>query len=371
MTSAKKTTASIMIVDDTPANLKLLEGMLREQGYSTRPCPRGRLALRAAESEPPDLILLDINMPEMNGYEVCEQLKANEKLADIPVIFISALNETMDKIKAFAVGGVDYVTKPFQFEEVQARVETHLELRRNRLELKRHNHNLEELVQEQVEQILRGKESLSDAQLATILAMSKIAEARDDDTGKHIERTQSYCRALAVKLRDQDGLQAVINDDFIDNLFHASPLHDIGKVAIPDAILCKPGKLTDEEFEIMKTHAAMGAETLRSVSAKYPNNAFINMGIEIAQSHHEKWSGAGYPDGLAGGDIPLSARIMAIADVYDALRSVRCYKEAFSHEKSRDIIVSDSGMHFDPTGVEAFLAIEDEFSKINERLQDR
>ena len=362
--------ANIMVVDDTPANLRLLQGMLCEQGYNVRPCPKGKLALKAAENRPPDLILLDINMPEMNGYEVCERLKADDKLAEIPVIFISALNEMMDKVKAFGAGGVDYITKPFQFEEVQARVETHLKLRKCQVELKRHNDNLAELVREQIKETLEAKKQASDAQLATILAMSKIAEARDDDTGKHIERTQTYCRALAVKLREKPEYHDVIDESYIENMFHASPLHDIGKVAIPDAILCKPGKLSEDEFEIMKGHTSSGSQTLRTVSERYPDNTFVNMGIAIAQSHHEKWNGAGYPEGLEGEDIPLCARIMATADVYDALRSERCYKKPFPHEKSRNIILEDTGIHFDPSLGETFIEIEQEFNDIHERLMD-
>ena len=360
--------ANIMIVDDTLANLRLLEGMLRDKGYNVRPFPRDRFALNAAKNDPPDLILLDINMPEMNGFEVCDVLKEADDTRDIPVIFISALNEIKDKIDAFSAGGVDYVTKPFQFEEVQARVDTHLKLRRLQVELERHNGQLESLVQEKIGEVLEAKEEISQAQLATIVAMSKIAESRDDDTGKHIERVQAYCRTLAVKLHTMPEYERIIDDEYIENLSQASPLHDIGKVGIPDAVLCKPGKLTDEEFETMETHTVLGAETLQAVKAQYPNNAFVNMGIEIARSHHEKWNGMGYPDGLSGEEIPLCARIMTVADVYDALRSDRCYKKAFSHEKSRDIIQNDSGTHFDASLANAFLDIEREFDAINERM---
>ena len=359
--SIKPRDANIMIVDDTPANLKLLVGMLGKHGYSIRPFPRGKLALNAAENDPPDLILLDINMPEMNGYEVCKRLKSNETLVDIPVIFISALNETMDKVKAFSAGGVDYVTKPFQFEEVKARVETHLKLRSLQIELKRHNQNLEELVQEQVREI-------SNSQMATIFALSKLAESRDDDTGKHLERVQGYCHSLARKLKEQPEFWYLIDDAYIENITHASALHDIGKVGISDTILCKPGKLTEEEFNTMKAHTTLGAHTLHDVKIKYPNNAFINMGISIAHYHHEKWDGSGYPEERSGQDIPLCARIMALADVYDALRSKRCYKEAFSHQKSCEIIKQGIGTHFDPMIVSVFSIIHEEIAQIHERL---
>jgi putative two-component system response regulator len=353
--------ANIMIVDDTPANLRLLEGILSEEGYNVRPFPGGRFALKAAQNDPPDLILLDINMPEMNGYEVCTKFKSEEKTRDIPIIFISALNEVKDKMEAFSTGGVDYITKPFQFEEVQARVDTHLQLHYLRMELERHNNELESLVQEKIREILSAKEEISQAQLATIVAMSKIAESRDDDTGKHIERVQAFCQILSDKMSEYSEYQDVVDAEYMRNLAQASPLHDIGKVGIPDSVLCKPGKLTDEESDIMRTHTVLGSETLEAVQSEYPNNAFINMGIDVARSHHEKWNGKGYPDGLAGDDIPLCARIMAIADVYDALRSERCYKEGFPHEKSRDIIIGGAGTHFDPDLCEIFKKVELDF----------
>lgn len=346
----------ILIVDDTTANLQVLSGMLKEHGYKTRAALSGRLALQAAHNNPPDLILLDINMPEMDGYEVCQLLKADQQLRDIPVIFISALSEAMDKVKAFEVGGVDYVTKPFQLAEVEARVSTHLRLHR-------YQSRLEQMVAEQVQEI-------SNAQMNTILALSKLAESRDDDTGKHLERVQAFCRILAAELRVSSPYASQINDTFINDLANASPLHDVGKVGIPDAILLKPGKLTPDEFAVMKTHTTIGAQTLDMVGINYPHNAFIQMGIMIARSHHEKWDGSGYPDGLSGDQIPLSARIMAVADVYDALRSKRCYKEAFSHDKSRSIILSSRGTHLDPVLIDAFNNIAEDFNHIRMSLED-
>ncbi len=355
------TRPNIMVVDDTPANLKLLSNMLQESGYEVRPLQSGRMALNAAHARPPDLILLDINMPEMNGYEVCQRLKEDASLHGIPVIFISALTETEDKVQAFRRGGVDYVTKPFQFEEVLARVRTHLELRR-------YEAGLEALVRQQVQEILATKEELSQAQLATILALSKLAEARDDDTGHHIERTRTFCRLLAEELRRQPAFAETVDDSFIENMYHAAPLHDIGKVAVPDSVLLKRGKLTPDESETMKMHTVLGARTLEAVRVGYPNNVFIKLGIEIARSHHEKWDGEGYPDALAGDRIPLSARIMAIADVYDALTSQRCYKRILPHTESRDIIQSQRGSHFDPRVVDAFLACEAHFAEVREQL---
>jgi putative two-component system response regulator len=346
--------ADIMVVDDQPANLKLMQNMLTRQGYTVRSFPRGRMALAAASRQPPDLILLDINMPEMNGLEVCERLKSTALLASIPVIFLSALNETDDKLKAFRSGGFDYLTKPFDFEEAQARIETQLKLRKLQVRIETQNRDLDKLVKMQVREIAQ-------AQMTTIFALAKLAESRDSETGKHLERVQVLCRLLAGEMSAYAQYSGTINDEYIHNIFHASPLHDIGKVAIPDSILLKPGKLTLEEFAVMKTHAQRGAQTLELVLEQHPANAFIGMGIEIARAHHEKWNGTGYPDGRAGHDIPLSARIMTVADCYDALRSKRCYKDAYSHEESRDLIVISIGNQFDPDVIRAFNSVENEF----------
>ncbi len=345
---------NILVVDDTPENLTLLAGMLKEKGHRVRPVPSGKLALKAVESEPPDLILLDITMPEMDGFEVCRRLKDDARHRDIPVIFISALTETLDKVKAFTCGGVDYITKPFQFEEVEARIETHLELRR-------YQKSLEDLVQDQVRDI-------SSSHMSTIFALSKLAESRDNDTGKHLERVQTFCRLLAEWLAEKSPYAAAIEPSFAENIYSASPLHDIGKVAIPDTILLKPGKLTPEEFKMMKTHTTIGADTMQAVHELYPKNAFIGMGISIARNHHERWDGTGYPEGLSGDRIPLESRIMSVADVYDAVRSKRCYKESISRDQSREIIQGGGGTQFDPVLVEAFMALENEFNRIGSEM---
>ena len=331
--------ATIMIVDDLPDNLRLLQELLQEAGYRLLMFTSGAKALQAAERQPPDLILLDITMPEMDGFEVCRRLKQSITLQKIPVLFISALGDTVDKVKAFSVGGVDYINKPFHADEVIARVNTHISLYRMQMELEKYNLHLEEMVREKTRE-------LSDSHLAMIYALSQLAEHRDDDTGKHIERTRLYCKIFAKKLRSNPKYTAIITDQFIENIYHAAPLHDIGKVGIPDCILLKPGKLTPDEFETMKTHASIGASTLQEVLVEYPQNDFLKMGIELALYHHEKWDGSGYPKGLTGDEIPLSAQIMALADVYDALRSSRPYKEAFSYEKSGDIIMESAGKHF-------------------------
>ncbi len=359
--------SDIMVIDDTSANLIMLKNILEAEGYSVRTFAEGQSALLAAAQDSPDLVLLDIRMPDMDGFEVCKRFKRIEDLANIPIIFISGLSEIREKVSAFQVGGVDYITKPFQVEEVLARVTTHLKINKLQNEIKRDNEHLQDLVQEQFKDIISSKEEISQAQLAIILAISKITEARDDDTGKHIERTRDYCNVLARELQLHDDCKKQINDAFISNLYHACPLHDIGKVAIPDSILQKPGKLTADEFEIMKTHTIKGATNLDQVLMQYPNNEFIMMGTIIARWHHEKWDGSGYPDGLEKDDIPLPAQIMAIADVYDALRSRRCYKKALSHEESKEIILEGKGNHFAPMLVDAFLKVEKEFIAISER----
>jgi putative two-component system response regulator len=355
--------STILVVDDTHPSLKLLTDMLTAHGYEARPADSGELALASAAAKPPALILLDINMPGMDGFEVCRRLKAQERFRDIPVLFISALDDTDDKVRAFRAGGVDYVTKPFSAEEVLARVETHLKMRELRCELEAHNRELEERVAEQVKDI-------SESHVATITALAKLSESRDDDTGSHIERVQVCCRMLAEKLAESPAYRAAITRQFIENIFFASPLHDIGKVGISDSILLKPGKLTPEEFEIMKTHSVIGWRTLEAVRARYPKNALITMGIAIAHRHHERWDGKGYPDGLEGEDIPLEARIMAVCDVYDALRSKRVYKEPFPHDKSRQIIVEGRGTQFAPDVVDAFAAVEREFDRVRTQMQE-
>ena len=347
-------TSNILVVDDTPANLTLLANMFKEKGCRIRPVPNGKLALKVVENEPPDLILLDINMPDMDGYEVCRRLKADKRFSDIPVIFISSLSETFDKVKAFTSGGVDYITKPFHYEEVEARVETHLKLHR-------YQRYLQELVKEKVKEI-------SDSQMSTIFALSKLAESRDNDTGQHLERVQTFCHLLAEKLSQDTPYKTSIDQDFILNLSQASPLHDIGKVAIEDDILLKPGELTPQEFEKMKTHTVIGARTLEEVKKLYPSNSFINMGISIARSHHERWDGSGYPDKLAGDSIPLAARIMAVADVYDALRSNRCYKGSLTREECRELILVGRASQFDPVLVDAFEAMEEEFDRVGREM---
>lgn len=353
----------ILIVDDTPENLRILWELLRSEGYNVRAVSDGAAAVEAATSSPPDLILLDIVMPTMDGFEVCRRFKLDPRLRDVPVIFLSALDDVGDKVRAFTAGGVDYIAKPFQFPEVRMRVETHLRLRRLQVELEAHNRHLVDLVSEQVREI-------SDSQMATIFALAKLAESRDGETGKHIERVQLYCRLLAVTLAEQSAHAGRIEESFIENMFLASPLHDIGKVAIRDHILLKQGELTPTEFDEMKMHTTLGAQTLEAVRTRYPRNEFLRLGIEIARCHHERWDGNGYPAGLAGTDIPLSARIMAVADSYDAARSRRCYKPALSHPECRSALTLRNRTYFDPDVLAAFEDVQGLFEDIASALND-
>lgn len=353
----------ILLVDDQVENLQILSDILESKGHQVLPVMSGKLAIETAEVNPPDLVLLDVMMPEMDGFEACRRFKAHPALNHIPIIFVSGLNDTANKLGGFQAGGVDYITKPFHIEEVLARVETHLTLQRMRHELERYNLYLEDLVQKKVQEI-------SDSQLATILALSKLAESRDDVTGEHIERTRMFCKIIAEELQRSCHYPEEVSESFIETIFHAAPLHDIGKVAIPDSFLLKADRLTYEEFEVLKSHALIGAKTLQTVHDQYPHNAIINMGISLARSHHEKWDGSGYPDRLRGEEIPLSARIMAVADVYDGLRSKRLYKEALTHDKCRSIILEASGKQFDPVVVDAFLAREAEIADVYEQMAD-
>ena len=354
---------SILIVDDVPENLRLLATILGRSGFIPRPVTSGKLAIEAALAEAPDLVLMDVQMPEMSGIEVCRWFKKDERLSGIPIIFLSGLQETEEKVEAFRVGGVDYISKPFQELEVLARIKMHLQLKRLNEELVSHNVQLEQRVADQVKLVAAS-------QLATIFALAKLAETRDDDTGKHVERVRTYARALAMRMRDMKVHAAKLTDMTIDTLFQTASLHDIGKVGTPDAILLKPGKLTEGEFAEMKKHCALGAATLSSVLRQYPDNQFLRMGVEVARSHHEKWDGSGYPDGLKAQDIPLSARVVAVADFYDALTSNRCYRQAFDHKSTCRMIQEGSGTHFDPEVAAAFMTIESQIKRIRLELTE-
>jgi putative two-component system response regulator len=366
MSSALDFTAkpTVLIVDDTPENLTLMNGLLRED-YRTKVANSGARALALATADPrPDLVLLDIMMPEMDGYEVCRRLKADAATQDIPVIFLTAKVEIEDEQQGFDVGAVDYITKPISPPIVLARVKTQLSLKAAADFLRDKNAYLETEVQKRTREV-------QVVQDVTIMAMASLAETRDNETGNHIRRTQNYVRALAGKLRDHSRFRSQLDDETIELLYKSAPLHDIGKVGIPDAILLKPGKLTPEEFEVMKTHTTLGRDAI--LAAERLINApstFLRLAREIAHYHQEKWDGSGYPEKLAGEAIPVSARLMAVADVYDALISRRVYKPPFPHDEAVQIIRAGRDQHFDPDMVDAFVAVQGEFKAIAERYAD-
>jgi putative two-component system response regulator len=354
----------VLIVDDTPENLTIMNGLLKD-AHRTKVANSGERALKLAVAEPrPDLVLLDIMMPGMDGYEVCRRLKADAATRDVPVIFLTAKTQVEDESRGFEVGCVDYITKPISPPIVLARVRTHLALKAAADFLRDKNEYLAAEVARRIKQI-------SIVQDVTILAMASLAETRDNETGNHIRRTQHYVRALALELRKLPKFAASLDDATVELLFKSAPLHDIGKVGIPDAILLKPGKLTPEEFEVMKTHTTLGRDAIVAAETLLDEPvSFLEYAREIAYFHQEKWDGSGYPAGLAGERIPLSARLMAVADVYDALISRRVYKPPFAHDKAVEIIREGRGKHFDPEVVDAFLAIHEACRAIAERYAD-
>ncbi len=346
--------ATILIVDDTPQNIDILVEALHTS-YELVVATNGFEALDIDVK--PDLILLDIMMPEMDGYEVCRIIKGRADLKDIPIIFLTALTDIKEKTKGFELGAVDYITKPFDVQEVKARVKTHL---MNKLAgdfLKDQNKTLDELVHKRTRQI-------ENTQDVTIRMAASLAETRDNETGAHILRTQHYVGVLAKELSLLSQYKDELTKENIRLLIKSAPLHDIGKIGVVDAILLKPGKLTDEEFNEMKNHTVYGNESLLRAEEEMEGESFLRYAREIAYSHHEKWDGSGYPEGLTGDLIPLSGRIMALADVYDALISKRVYKAPFTHTKAVSIIEEGRGSHFDPILTDCFLDIQESFRQI-------
>jgi putative two-component system response regulator len=354
---------SVLIVDDTAENLTLMNGLLKDL-YRTKIANNGERALKIAAETPPDLVLLDIMMPGMDGYEVCRRLKADAKLKHIPVIFLTAKVEIEDEQKGFDVGAVDYITKPISPPIVLARVATQLTLKGAADFLRDKNAYLET-------EVGRRTKEVQVVQDVTIMAMASLAETRDNETGNHIRRTQHYVRLLATKLQSNPLFAPQLDDATIEMLYKSAPLHDIGKVGIPDAILLKPGKLTPEEFTIMKTHTTLGRDAILAAEKLIDApSSFLKLAREIAHYHQEKWDGSGYPEGLRGESIPLSARLMAVADVYDALISRRPYKKPFTHDQAVAMIREGRDKHFDPRLVDVFLQIADEFKAIADRFAD-
>ncbi|SBT10153.1 Response regulator containing a CheY-like receiver domain and an HD-GYP domain [Candidatus Accumulibacter aalborgensis] len=355
---------TILIVDDTPENLTVL-GELLQPTYRVQAAVSGQRALQIAAAEPrPDLILLDVMMPEMDGYVVLEKLREDARTRDIPVIFVTAMNTTEDERIGLHRGAVDYIAKPIRPAIVLARVHTQLELKQARDLLRSQNVVLEAEIERRLNENLLIQE-------VSIHALAHLAEIRDLETGNHLRRTQKYVWTLARKLQSHPRFADVLSDRDVELLARSAPLHDIGKVGIPDYILLKPGKLTAEEWEIMKTHSRLGYEAIEQAERDADKQVeFLALAKEITRWHHEKWDGSGYPDGLAGDAIPVSARLMALADVFDALTCRRVYKPPMPFAQASAIIVADRGRQFDPDVVDAFLSIFDQFQAIAEHYRD-
>jgi len=353
----------ILVVDDTPSNINVVKSVLNDK-YSIMAAINGAIALKIMEKQLPDLILLDIMMPDMDGFQVCKKLKENLLTRDIPIIFLTAKADIKDEAKGLELGAVDYITKPISPAILAGRVKNHLALKDTREQLTKQNLILEQKVAERTQQM----EELQDV---AMVSMGALAESRDPETGNHIRRTQYYVKLIAEELRKLDKFKDFLTPQNITMLYKSAPLHDIGKVGIPDSILLKPGKLTDDEFEIMKLHSTYGHDAIEAaINTMHTNNNFLRFAKEIAYGHHEKWDGSGYPLGLSGDDIPLSARLMALADVYDALISKRVYKPAFSHDKSVAIILEGKGSHFDPEIVDAFMRIQQACYETSQKYAD-
>jgi putative two-component system response regulator len=356
---------TILIVDDTPENLMIL-GDILQPTYRVLAANSGRRALQIVAGDPkPDLILLDVMMPDMNGYAVLAQLRQSPRTSDIPVIFVTAMDGTEDEERGLDVGAVDYIVKPMRPSIVLARIRTQLELKQARDWLKDRNAVLEA-------EIARRMTENQWIQDVSIHALAHLAETRDPETGNHLRRTQAYVRALAEALREHPRFAAFLGSSHtLETLVKSAPLHDIGKVGIPDHVLLKPGKLTADEWIVMKTHARLGAEAIEQAEQESDHEVeFLAVAKEIARHHHERWDGAGYPDGLAGDAIPISARLMALADVFDALISRRVYKPPLPFDEAQAIIVAERGRQFDPDVVDAFVRHFDHFKAIATRYSE-
>lgn len=353
----------VLVIDDTPENLMMMNTLLKED-FKVKVASSGRHGLELARSASPDVILLDIAMPEMDGYEVIKKLKHDPQTAAIPVIFLTARTDSVDEKHGLQLGAVDYITKPISPSILLARVRNQIALKKTADFLRNKSDFLENEIQ-------RRTLEIDMLQQAAIQVVTSLAETRDRETGKHVRRTQLYIKALAKQLQSHPRFHDCLDDQQIEAIYRSAPLHDIGKVGIPDHILRKAGKLTDDEFEIMKSHTTLGYEAITNAEVDGGVNVdFLRYAKEIALSHQEKWDGSGYPQKLAGDMIPVSARLMAVADVYDALISRRVYKEPYSHEQAIRIMKEGRGTHFDPDMLDAFLAIEQQIIDIASQYSD-
>lgn len=348
---------TVLVVDDTPANLSLLSNLLKSD-YRVKLANNGAKALELATTAPPDLILLDIMMPGMDGYEVCRRLKAEEATRLTPVIFLTAKTDIEDEEQGFAVGAVDFIHKPISPPIVAARVRAQLAIKSWQNFLRNQNLWLQQEVERRLTQIHRLQD-------ASIFVMVSLAEFRDLGTGNHIRRTQDYVRILAQGLSRLPNYAQRLTAEQIELIAKTAPLHDIGKIAIPDQVLLKPGRLTEEEFAVIQTHSELGNSMLCTAGEHLgEENDFLTMARVVARSHHEKWDGSGYPQGLAGEEIPLAARIMAVADVFDALITKRPYKTAMTYDQAAEVIRAGRGKHFDPMIVDVFEEAREDFERI-------
>ena len=346
--------AEILVVDDDSRNRQVISTLLEAEGYKTVEAASGQAAMAQIAQRAPDLVLLDIMMPEMDGFEVARRIKQDPATEDIPIIMITALEDSNSKLQALNLGAAEFLTKPVNRAELWVRVRNLLRIKEYGDFLKRHNLILEE-------QVAQRTAELQKSYVQTLKVLGVAAEYRDEETGRHIQRIAEYSRLLA----EQMGL----GSEYCKTIYHASPMHDIGKIGIPDAVLLKQGPLDEREWPVMKMHCEIGARIL-----KHGESPYLGMALDIALSHHERWDGSGYPRGLAGEGIPLAARIMAITDVYDALRSRRPYKPALPHEKALEIILKGDGRthpgHFDPAVLDAFRRNADAFLEIHDRRAD-
>lgn len=350
----------ILIVDDCSSNIRLLVEQLGSH-YELETAASGEACLEKLVAFAPEVVLLDIMMPGLDGYDTCRRIKESPLAGFTHVILLSAKSSPADRIQGYDAGADDYVVRPFEHDEVLAKIRAHFRFRATMTtlwsandQIQRFNAELEMLVAKRTSEVVAIRD-------ITIFALAKLAESRDPETGQHLERMRAYSRILAEHLAEHGPYRDQVDAAFIDDIYRSSPLHDIGKVGIPDAILLKPGRLSADEFRIMKTHSTIGADALEEVAHRSPSGGFLAMAVVIARCHHERFDGLGYPTGLGGQDIPLAARIVALADVYDALTSVRVYKAAFDPRKARRMIAAERGRHFDPAIVDAFLAREGEF----------
>ncbi len=355
----------ILIVDDSAANVEILSDLLCDE-YELATAACGEECMRKLHTFAPDLVLLDIVMPGENGYIICRRIKSTPVGQFTQVILVSSRASTPERLQGYEAGADDYVTKPFDHDELLAKVRVQFRLRDTLADLwsanakiREFNTELENLVERRAREVLATRD-------VAVFALAKLAESRDPETGEHLDRIRNYSRVLAEQLGGEGPYADQIDAQFLEDIYRSSPLHDIGKVGIPDAILLKPARLTPEEFEVMRRHSGIGADSLQQAVEQSSCGSFLDMAIDIARHHHERFDGAGYPDGLSGREIPLAARIVALADVYDALTSPRVYKDAYEPALARKVIEGESGEHFDPVVVKAFQARYDDFLAIVE-----